>query len=83
MTRDFSLDCASLTFRQGSRQYLAQDSALLGASAPRPVAVIETASGEEMIKAAVCEGRPIESAVVEGTRESAMTGARSRVTPAQ
>lgn len=78
MTHDFTLDCSLLIFTQGPGQYLALDGAVLGQSAPRPSAQIEPVTGEEMIKAAVCEGRPIEGAAVEATRESAMSAARAK-----
>ncbi len=82
MTHDYTLDCARQTFQQGSGQYLALDGAVMGPSAPRPPASIEPQTGEELIKIAVCDGRPIEGAVVEPTRESAMAAARAKVTAA-
>lgn len=76
MTHDFTMDCLAGTFTQGSGQYLALDGTVMGPSAPRPLALIEKGTGEELIKIAVCDGRPIEGTHIEQTREGAMTAAR-------
>lgn len=83
MTHDFTLVCGGDRFTQGAGQYLALDRSVLGASAPRPTAAIEIGSGEELIKIAVCDGRPIEGAHIEQTREGAMKAAAARVPTAQ
>jgi hypothetical protein len=82
MSHDFTLDCGTMIFTQRSGQYLALDGTVMGPSAPRPSAEITPASGEEMIKAAVCEGRPIDGAVVAATREIALTEARAKASAA-
>lgn len=83
MTHDFSMDCRTGTFTQGSGQYLALDGTVRGPSAPRPVATIEAGTGEELIKIAVCDGRPIEGTHIEQTREGAMKAAGARAGASQ
>jgi hypothetical protein len=72
MSHGFTLNCLNDMFTQRAGEYLALDGSVLGAMYERPMAAIEPGSFEELIKIAVCDGRPIEGTKVDQTRDEAL-----------
>jgi hypothetical protein len=79
MAHPFRLDCQTGTFTQNAGEYLALDGTTLGKSVGHPLETISEGSTEAMLRASICEGRPIEGSRVAANREEAMEKSRAIV----
>ena len=82
MAHPFTLDCQTGTFSQNAGEYLALDGTTLGKSVGHPVESISEGSAEAMLRASICEGRPIEGSRVAANREEAMEKSRAIIAAA-